>query len=330
VSVEIPRVTPDWLSLREPADAAARSAELVDLVRPWLSGSSPVVIHDLGCGTGSMARWLAPRLGLPQHWVMYDRDADLLEYAAGALTGPGARSGARSGARNGARSGADPGARNGARDGASNGDVTVETRQCDIAGLTAQDLAGADLVTASALLDLLTADEVDGLAGACAGAGCPALLTLSVIGDIDLEPIDQFDDEITAAFNAHQRRTIGHRRLLGPDAVEVAVAAFARRGIPTAVRASDWRLDAGSRELLVEWFDGWLGAACEQRPELAGPDVAGGARAYARTRLAQASDGALRVVVRHQDLLAGPVGAGPVDAGPVDVGLVEPASGPLA
>ena len=293
MSVEIPRVTPGWLSLREPADAAARSADLVELVRPRLSGSPPVVIHDLGCGTGSMARWLAPRLPVPQHWVMYDRDADLLEYAATALAGDGA--------------------------------VTVQTRQCDIAGLTARDLDGADLVTASALLDLLTAEEVDGLARACAEAGCPALLTLSVTGRIDLEPIDPLDDEITAAFNAHQRRTIGDRRLLGPDSVEVAVAAFARRGVPTAVRASDWRLDAGldagSRELLVEWFDGWLGAACEQRPELGGPGVTGGpAAAYAQIRMAQAAEGTLRVAVRHQDLLAGVA----------EPGAVEPANGPLA
>ena len=37
------------------------------------------VIHDLGCGTGSMGRWLAPRLPGPQHWVLHDRDADLLD-----------------------------------------------------------------------------------------------------------------------------------------------------------------------------------------------------------------------------------------------------------
>jgi hypothetical protein len=26
------------------------------------------VIHDLGCGTGAMGRWLAPVLPGPQHW----------------------------------------------------------------------------------------------------------------------------------------------------------------------------------------------------------------------------------------------------------------------
>ena len=47
-------------------------------------GTSPpaaLVIHDLGGGSGAMGRWLAPRLPGPQHWVVHDRDADLLELA---------------------------------------------------------------------------------------------------------------------------------------------------------------------------------------------------------------------------------------------------------
>ena len=45
------------------------------------------VIHDLGCGTGAMGRWLAPLLPGPQHWVLHDRDADLLEVAAADVPG---------------------------------------------------------------------------------------------------------------------------------------------------------------------------------------------------------------------------------------------------
>ena len=43
------------------------------------------MIHDLGSGTGSMSRWLAPRLPGPQHWVLHDRDADLLARAAAGM-----------------------------------------------------------------------------------------------------------------------------------------------------------------------------------------------------------------------------------------------------
>ena len=53
-------------------------------------------------------------------------------------------------------------------------------RQSDITRLHPGDLTGATLITASALLDLLTEDELARLVTLCVGAGCPALLTLSV------------------------------------------------------------------------------------------------------------------------------------------------------
>ena len=37
-----------------------------------------------------MARWLAPLLPGPQHWVLHDRDADLLDIAASEPPGPAA------------------------------------------------------------------------------------------------------------------------------------------------------------------------------------------------------------------------------------------------
>ncbi len=267
------RVSAEWLALREPADADARASDLVDLVRSYLSTDRPAVIHDLGCGTGSMGRWLAPLLAGPQHWVMYDRDADLLAHAAADMPDTAA-------------------------DGSA---VTVETRQRDITRLERDDLADASLVTASALLDMLTADELDRFVVACAGAGCPALVTLSVVGRVGLSPADSLDERIAGAFDAHQRRTTDGRRLLGPDAAGVAVDTFTRLGSAVSVRASPWRLGADHAALTAEWITGWVGAACEQEPglvPLAGP--------YLRRRLADAAAGRLDVTVHHHDLLAGP------------------------
>jgi len=245
---------PEWLALREDADAGARSAELVEPLRAHLAAGGPAVVRDLGCGTGSMGRWLAPRLPGPQRWILHDRDAALLARAAAAM--PSA-----------------------AADGAA---VTARTREGDVTRLRAADLAGTSLVTASALLDLLTAGEVDGLAAACAGAGCAALLTLTVVGRVRLTPPDPLDGEFAAAFDAHQRRRTRGRRLLGPEAGAAAVEAFARRGAAVATRPSPWRLrGAGAGALAQEWLRGWIGAACAQRPDLArhaGP--------YLRRRLA--------------------------------------------
>src|ERR1700752_3888106 len=81
MTAEATRVTRRWLALREPADAAARSPELAERLRRVLPSAGRHVIHDLGCGTGAMGRWLAPRLPGPQHWILHDRDAGLLELA---------------------------------------------------------------------------------------------------------------------------------------------------------------------------------------------------------------------------------------------------------
>jgi hypothetical protein len=116
---------------------------------------------------------------------------------------------------------------------------------------------------------------------------------------VELTPADPLDAKIMAAFNDHQRRTVDGRRLLGPDAVGVAVAAFRRRGIPLIARASPWRLGARDADLIAEWLAGWVGAACEQRPELAGA-----AAEYAERRRKEAFAGQLSVVVHHTDVLA--------------------------
>jgi hypothetical protein len=231
------------------------------------------VVHDLGCGTGAMGRWLAPLLSGPQHWVVHDRDPDLLVLAAAVPPGPAA-------------------------DGAA---VTIEARQSDITRLDPDDLADATLITASALLDMLTEDELAGLVTACAGAGCPMLLTMSVVGRVELTPADPLDQRLAAAFDAHQRRPTERGRLLGPDAVARAVEESRRLGVEVLVRHSPWRLGAAQADLAATWFMGWVGAACEQQVELAAETDA-----YIRRRLAQAAGGALAVTVDHADLLVLP------------------------
>ena len=259
MSAEGVRVSPEWLFLREPADAAARSPELAERLGRHFATAGRLLIHDLGGGSGAMGRWLAPRLPGQQDWVVHDRDAGLLKLAAAPP---------------------DPAA------------VTVEVRRSDITRLTPRDLAGASLITASALLDLLTADGLVRMLRACTGR--PMLLTLTVVGRVTLSPADPLDARIGAAFNAHQRRG----GLLGPDAVAAAVEEL---GAEVVVRPSPWRLDGAYADLAAEWFGGWVAAACEQEPALASE-----AGAYRDRRLEQAAAGELAVTVDHADLLVLP------------------------
>ena len=273
MTVEAITVSPAWLDLRERADAAARSRELVSHLRPRLPAGGRVVIHDLGCGSGAMGRWLTPLLPGPQHWILHDRDPDLLTLAETDHPGPAA-------------------------DGSA---VTVETRLSDVTRLGRDDFADATLITASALLDLLTADELVGMMRACAGAGCPVLLTLSVTGRVRLLPADLLDSSVAASFDAHQRRGTTRGRLLGPDAVEAAADGFRRLGAEVIIRPSPWRLGVADMGLAAEWLAGWVGAACEQEPALAAD-----AELYRRRRLRQVGAGRLAVTVGHADLLVLP------------------------
>jgi len=262
-------VTPDWLALREPADAAARAGELADRLCAWLPvrPGALLVVRDLGCGTGSMGRWLADRLPRPQHWLLHDRDPALLDRAMANLPAG----------------------------------VSAEPRVGDLTGLDAAQLAGTTVVTASALLDLLTVDEVERLAAACSEVGCAALLALSVTGSVLITPADPFDPAFAAAFDSHQRRTVDGRRLLGPDAAPAAAAAFGRHGMAVVRAPSPWRLGPADGPLIEQWLRGWVAAACEHRPALAEE-----AEAYLQRRLDAAARGELRVVVGHADLLALP------------------------
>ena len=273
MSAGVIRVSREWLDLRERADAAARARDLVERLVEASPAADRWTIHDLGCGTGAMGRWLAPLLPGAQHWILHDRDLELLEVALAGPPGPAA-------------------------DGAG---VTVEAKRSDITRLGPDDLAGASLITASALLDILAQDELARLVAVCAGARCPSLLTLSVVGRVELAPPDPLDDRVAGAFDAHQRRTTDRGRLLGPDAVAFAAEEFRRLGADVIVRPSPWRLGGPEGDLVAEWFSGWVAAACEQQVEL-GAET----EAYTRRRLAQAAAGELVVDVDHADILVLP------------------------
>lgn len=267
----IPVVSADWLAVRGRADDAARSEALAKAAAR-LAGPGPLVVHDLGSGTGAMVRWLAPRLAGAQAWVLHDADPAILS-----------RVDARS-----------------ARDG-SGLPINVRTRVEHLAELPVTAFEGSSLVTASALLDVITREEASAIVTACVASGVPALFSLSVTGRVRLSPRDPADPAFETAFNDHQRHDVGGRRLLGPDAARVVRELFAASGWRVRTARTPWRLGPGDGQLIGEWLDGWIGAALEQRAELL-PQ----ATEYRQRRGDELARGRLRVRVDHQDVLAWP------------------------
>ena len=285
---DAPRYAPTWLELREPADADARARDLLVPLRRQLARTTAsrgtLLIRDLGCGTGSMQRWLAPQLDGPQRWILQDHDADLLAFAtasAATLSADGSR-------------------------------VSVMPRHADLTQLTGGDLLSTSLVTASALLDLLSRDEIERLVSACVEAACPALITLSVTGGVDFSPADPLDAELTAGFADHLRHHVEGRELLGPDAAAATADAFTRRGWVVVQRPSVWRLGPdsafgdGRADLTAEWLRGWVPAAARHARRAVSPSDG---TSYLTRRLDALATGDLRVTIHHSDLLALPHGA---------------------
>src|SRR5262245_51123679 len=121
----------DWLAIREPADAAARSSRLAQLVARILTGIDPLRIVDLAAGTGANVRYLAEYLPSREEWLLVDHDRDLLDRALTMMPSSIARDGGR-----------------------------IDTQEIDLRtiadGQPSAIFAGRALVTASALLDLVS------------------------------------------------------------------------------------------------------------------------------------------------------------------------------
>jgi len=109
---------------------------LRDRLVAWRRDRDRLRIVDLGAGTGANLRYLAPHLGGHQRWLLIDRDAALLRRAE---PGPGVEG------------------------------LRVECRCLDLAapggGL---DLTGTDILTAAALMDLVSAAWFEALAARAA------------------------------------------------------------------------------------------------------------------------------------------------------------------
>jgi len=72
----------DWLTLREPVDAASRHPEVSRHLQRAFASNRDLRVVDLGCGTGANLRATACLLGPRQSWTLIDHDQALLDAAA--------------------------------------------------------------------------------------------------------------------------------------------------------------------------------------------------------------------------------------------------------
>ena len=251
----------EWLALREPVDADARAASVTQAVVASLPTGRVVRVVDLGCGTGSNVRFLASRLGAQVDWRLLDHDRALLDEAA-RLLGP-----------------------------------RVETHAVDLRALSSDDIGAADLVTASALLDLVSEEWLFDFVRACTRLQAAVLVALNYDGRVECTPADADDGFVVGLVNRHQRTDKGFGPALGPDSGARAAALLADAGYSVVMAKSDWVIGPDRSALQVALIRGWAGAAVEIEP-----DHRVRIGAWLERRLAHVDAGRSHLIVGHDDV----------------------------
>ena len=295
----------EWLALREPVDHRSRAPELLEPLRAWCRAAGVERIVDLGSGTGSNVRYLAPQLFPPAEgdggssptplispndggvrWLLVDHDAALVEHALARGVEP---------ARGGTPAG---------HAAVVGGRHTLRAIVGDLGTDGLREIAGADFVTAAALLDLVSEGWLDEMVEACRASGAAALFALSYNGRVRWDPVHPMDARVLEAVNAHQRLDKGLGPALGPQAALRAEQLFRAAGWRTRRAPSPWELGPDDHALVRLLLRGWIEAALELRPS-----IAGSVREWETDRTALLDGGGeFSVTVGHHDLLALPPG----------------------
>lgn len=287
-----------WLELREAADSESRARPLERLLGERLRGveraeDAPLEIVDLGSGTGSNLRHLAERLaplaGGRQRWTLVDADRRLLDRLPDQLGTWAERRDLM------LQHGPD-----GLRLIGDTLDLEVETRTADLAAEPVP-VAAAHLVTASALLDLVSRDWLARLAERVRALGAAALFALSYDGRVAWQPPVPGDEELLKLVNRHQRGDKGFGPALGPDAAATAAQVFEAAGFTLEQAQSDWRLAPRDQALQQHLHAGWAAAASEIAPHRSEA-----LQEWLARRMDLLESGQGHVTVGHTDVLALP------------------------
>jgi hypothetical protein len=278
----------DWLTLREPLDQSSRDASLTERLIAWRKTFDELTILDLGTGTGSNVRYLLPKLKGRQHWLLIDKDYNLLDHIQPRMAQWANETGLQISQ---------------ARDNLSiQGDdchCSLTNYPLDLRDGLEQCPQKPNLVTASAFLDLVSSAWIDNIASYCQRVGAAFYVALTYNGTIRWDPADDNDEWVRQAVNTHQRTDKGFGPALGPEGASYTVTCFERYGYQVYTLSSNWQLGADAKALQLALAAGYVEAAKQQEPVSA-------ARAdswLVRRRHAIAASQS-RLIVGHVDLFA--------------------------
>jgi SAM-dependent methyltransferase len=251
--------SPEWLTLREPADHRARDAHLGLALADLLQKRASITVTDLGCGTGSNIRATYALLGREQHWTLVDYDPRLLSAARSHLTAWADRAEVDGDRLELMKSGKR---------------LSVRFREANL--VTALETAlgdKPDLVTASALFDLCSTPFIERFAKAVAQRRAVFYTVLTYNGIQRWTPKHTADQPMLSAFTAHQLTDKGFGPSAGPTAPSALKAAFAASGYSVNEGDSPWLLSRSDQALIDALAPGFADAVAETG-KVAAPDLA--------------------------------------------------------
>ena len=239
-----------WLALREPADHRARDCALADRLALHLAQHPTARLLDLGCGSGSNLRALAPVLGQRQNWTLVDYDAALLTAARDALMAWADQAETSSDALVLMKQGRE---------------IKVRFQQADLSqGLQPLLASKPHCVTASALFDLCSTNFIAQAVHDIAQSGAAFYTVLTYDGVERWYPPHASDETVLAAFIAHQKTDKGFGISAGPDAPDALTQGFQREGYAVFEASTPWQLEAPrDGTLMAELAQGIAAAAHE-------------------------------------------------------------------
>ena len=255
--------TAEWLALREPVDHRSRNPKLLASVSAHLqhiesTRSGSIHIVDLGCGSGSNLRALAPVFNDVQEWTLVDSDPKLLLAAQAALLKWSEDSTIIKSQLQ--ISAYEPlGTKLILKK--HNKEIIVNFHCADLSKeVHLPIMATTDLVTAAAFFDL-TSD--DWLRKFCHTLSKPLYATLTYNGVEAWDPQGPSDQSVLEAFHFHQRTDKGFGAAAGPDAASLLINFLTSRHFRVDVADSPWAMNELDRPLIDQLVAGTAAAVKE-------------------------------------------------------------------
>ena len=227
----------EWLNLREVSDDRARDKLLLETAADWLNNlkAQDKVIVDLGSGTGSTIRGLTRHTTLAPsiQWRLVDNDPKLLAEAIHRHSK----------------------------------ECLIESHLADLSNIQKLPLESVSLITASALLDLVSENFMRDLSQLITEKNDDRPLgfysALNYDGHVKWTPFHPLDTAILMNFNIDQRRDKGFGPALGPDATDFLKQQFHSTKFQCLNAKSPWLLGPADYLLTESLINGIAGVAIQ-------------------------------------------------------------------